>query len=459
MKVSPQWRRLQRVLLVVVTALVPLRVSAQIKLEKADPGDGVKQATAPTAIRFWFSEAPAGKYTRVKLTDSMGYMVYLSPPRNFDNDERAIAYPIAGRLLPGLYHVSWTSEGADSTLRSGKFSFHVLPVDSSAAQMSDTGNAKPLPVRPDDDNGSAATTAYSIARALSYAMLVIIIGASVFRSVIVTRTRTRGGVSTDPDIEAAMAWRAAAACAVFLFIALIRLFLQHRIMVSGLQGNTVGLHLGFMGLATRWGTVWLVQCGLVVFALASFLLAHWRIAGAWIFAGLASGALVLVSPMGAHAGATQQNMVQSVIFEALHLAGVAGWLGSLFWLAVAGLPVLRNSGEARARRVADLVHAFSPVALGSAALLTMSGGVSAWLRLGSGVALWTTSYGIALIVKVVTVLIIAGVSDYNWQRARPALGRRGASAQLAGTVKVELMVSVLVILATAVLAGLPSPSR
>jgi putative copper export protein/methionine-rich copper-binding protein CopC len=449
-----------------LAVVVPATASAQIKLEKSDPGDGTQNASAPTILRFTFSELPDGLHSRFRLTDSAGYVVYLGTPKGFDNDGRNVAVPIAGRLTAGLYHVEWATVGADSVPASGKISFHVLSdttsssaggIDSSALASFDV---KVVPVvRPDEDNGSAASVVYSTARFLSSTALIIIMGAAVFRFGVVTRTRMRGGKAADAQIEAAMILPGLIAAGVFLFVAPIRLFLQHRIMVAGLGGAVGGLNIGFMGLSTRFGTVWMIQCSLVSLALVGFLLARWRIPGGWVVIAGSSVFLALASPFAGHAGATQQSKVSSIIFAAVHLVGVVGWLGTLFWLSVAALPVLRRSGEARARRVSDLVQVFMPIALISSAIMILSGVISGWLRLASLSALWSTSYGIALIVKLAVVLVVAAVSDYDWSQAKPALGRRGASAKLAKTVRVELVIGVIVVLVTAVLAGLPSPSR
>lgn len=446
-------------------ALAPAVAAAQIKLEKSEPGEAVNLATAPTALRFWFSEAPSGRHTRFKLTDGDGYLVYLGSIKNFDNDERSLIVPIAGRLTPGQYYINWSSMGADSAAVSGRIKFRVLGVEEARiaaaadSQVMHPVEDKKVLVRPDEDNGAAATPMYSIARALSYVALIVIIGAPIFRTGVVSRVPTRGGKSFDPQIEAAMAPKAAIACGVFLFVALIRLFLQHRVMVSGLQGNTASLHLGFMSLATSWGRIWLIECGMVFASLVGFLLAIWRIPGGWVLSLVSGFVLIFVGPLSGHAGATQQAVLQSAFFGALHLAGIAGWLGCTFWLSVAGLPALRSSGEARARRVADLVNVFAPIALTSGAVLVIAGAYSAWLRLGNVQALWTTSYGITLIVKLVAVLITAAIVDINWQRAKPSLGRRGASAMLAQSLRKELLLALAVVVITAILAGLPSPSR
>jgi len=116
----------------------------------------------------------------------------------------------------------------------------------------------------------------------------------------------------------------------------------------------------------------------------------------------------------------------------------------------------RVAGE-RAHRVASLVTAFSPVALGSAALVVLTGLVSAWLRLGSIPALWSTSYGQVLLVKLLFLLGVIGTGFYNWRVVQPALGSDAATARFRRSASSELAIGAIVIVVTAVLVAMPTP--
>jgi putative copper resistance protein D len=115
------------------------------------------------------------------------------------------------------------------------------------------------------------------------------------------------------------------------------------------------------------------------------------------------------------------------------------------------------SGESRGARVALLVRAFSPAALWFAALVTATGVVSAWLRLGTVPALWGTSYGQVLLLKLALLAGVAGTGLYNWKRVQPALGTEGATDRLARTATIELGIGLVVIIVTAVLVAMPTP--
>lgn len=111
------------------------------------------------------------------------------------------------------------------------------------------------------------------------------------------------------------------------------------------------------------------------------------------------------------------------------------WIGTLFILVVCGLIDL-------------VVDTFTPLALGSFAILGASGVWTAWRHLKHLDALWTTSYGYALIAKLCVVAVVLALGAFNWRR-RSAVLRRSATW--------ELVFAGVVLVITAVLVSLPSP--
>jgi copper transport protein len=107
--------------------------------------------------------------------------------------------------------------------------------------------------------------------------------------------------------------------------------------------------------------------------------------------------------------------------------------------------------------VADLVNAFSPLALIASATVALTGLTTAWLHLKRISALYTTSYGKALIVKLVLVLVVVALGAWNWRRVRPSLGKDGTEETIRRSATTELAFAALVLIATSVLVSLPSP--
>lgn len=146
--------------------------------------------------------------------------------------------------------------------------------------------------------------------------------------------------------------------------------------------------------------------------------------------------------------------------NAVHILAASTWLGTLLVLTLVGIRgVIRKGppGSSRAELVCDLVNSFSPLALTAASIVVLTGLTTAWLHLKRLSALWTTSYGIALVVKLILVLIVVMLGAWNWRRVRPSLGESGSEETIRRSATMELTVGALVLIVTAVLVTLPSP--
>jgi putative copper export protein len=162
-------------------------------------------------------------------------------------------------------------------------------------------------------------------------------------------------------------------------------------------------------------------------------------------------------------GAQLSNIVAlqwTALVNPVHVLAASLWIGTLFALVTIAVPRVMSgaqSGEDKALTIADLVYAFSPLALIASSVLVASGVVTAWRHLKFVAALWTTSYGIALVVKLCIVAVVFGLGAWNWRRVKPTLGTPAASDRLKRSARLELTFAGLVLLATSVLVSLPSP--
>jgi uncharacterized membrane protein len=146
--------------------------------------------------------------------------------------------------------------------------------------------------------------------------------------------------------------------------------------------------------------------------------------------------------------------------NAVHVLAASTWLGTLLVLTLIGIRgVIRSStaGLQRAVLVSDLINSFSPLALSAATIVALTGLTTAWLHLKRLSALWTTSYGITLMIKLVLVLIVVSLGAWNWRRVRPSLGDEGSEHTIRRSATMELTFGALVLLVTSVLVTLPSP--
>lgn len=222
------------------------------------------------------------------------------------------------------------------------------------------------------------------------------------------------------------------------------------LFATGLPALAARRHVTVEGLLTG-SPPDALRAVLVLAALAGFALALGRRTPGWPVAAIAVIADALRPAFFA-----QWARVVNPIHE---LAG-GMWIGTLFVLVVAGLSAVLRSGlppERRGALAAGMVNAFSPLALVSAAALAIFGVITAWLHLKWLAALWTTPFGVALIVKLCVVLVVVGLGAWNWRRQKPRMGTEQGALALRRSARMELAAAAVVLAITAILVGLPNP--
>jgi putative copper export protein len=144
----------------------------------------------------------------------------------------------------------------------------------------------------------------------------------------------------------------------------------------------------------------------------------------------------------------------------LHVLAGGLWIGTLFVMIVAGISVVMRNEVARDHRgavVSDMVYSFSPLALTASVVLVVFGVIIAWEHLHVLSNLWSTPYGITLIVKLCFVAMVFALGAWNWQRQKPTLGTETAAAAIRRSAISEVLVAAIVLAATSVLLSIPAP--
>jgi putative copper export protein len=193
------------------------------------------------------------------------------------------------------------------------------------------------------------------------------------------------------------------------------------------------------------------KLAMLTLALVGFTLIRATPSLGWALAGLGVF-LTVLQPLYTGKVASKVN--------AVHVLAASTWLGTLLVLTVIGIRgVIKSSsaGQRRAELIGDLVNSFSPLALSAATIVGITGVTTAWLHLKRISSLYTTSYGIALVVKLILVGIVMTLGAWNWKRVRPSLGSEGTELTIRRSATMELAFAALVLIATSVLVTLPSP--
>jgi putative copper export protein len=228
------------------------------------------------------------------------------------------------------------------------------------------------------------------------------------------------------------------------------LFMLINLLMS-ISARAAGKGISLSDAIAAGGSRITVPFAFVLLFLITFAIALKRVRAAWIVAGLVGIAYALQS-------ITSGKWASLV--NPVHETAASLWLGTLLVLVVVGLPAILRSALPTERRglvVADMIGKFSPVAICASLLLVATGITTAWRHLKFVAALWTTSYGYALDVKLVFVAIVAALGAWNWRRMRPRLGTEAAAHEIRRSAKGELLFAGIVLLITGVLVSLPGP--
>ena len=144
--------------------------------------------------------------------------------------------------------------------------------------------------------------------------------------------------------------------------------------------------------------------------------------------------------------------VEAPLILGVHLMGAAFWLGALMSLR----SVARDGDMSRLAHVTARfgVSALYVVALMMAAALCLLS-----MMLGDVAQLWSSDYGRIAMLKVGLVAVLLCLAAFNKLRLTPRLlaGDAGAASSLNISVRVELLLGVLILAATAALTTIAGP--
>ena len=474
-------RRWAGALAIVVALATPVDAFAHTRLKSSSPSAGAHLNVVPRQIRLDFSEVPELTFTTVQLVDPSGRSVRLSALAYAADSKRSVVATILGGMPPGDYTVVWQAASDDGHPVRDRFKFVVAQgsagVGTSGAESASSLDAGALhgsqmentqhqdPVAMPEGNGFGADSfLYVLVRWALFTGLLLTIGAVAFRQLVLRFLRRKedpdSPMLSDAERRAARIGRWAVGS--LLVVLALRLFAQS-VAMHGTSGMFDMSLVSAMLVKTLWGRGWLLQ--FVGIGIAGFGFRKASTAAplsapsrqGWAIATI--GVLVLVFTLGlaGHAAAAPKLAALTLLADGLHVLGGGGWLGSLAVVLLAGIPAAMALPEPeRGPMIAELVNAFSPTALMFAGLVTATGVFAAWMHLGALPALWQTTYGRTLLIKLTLLSVMAFTGAYNWLRVKPALGQAESAALIRRSATVEVIVGIVVLLITAILVATPT---
>ncbi|MDG2475336.1 MAG: CopD family protein [Paracoccaceae bacterium] len=146
------------------------------------------------------------------------------------------------------------------------------------------------------------------------------------------------------------------------------------------------------------------------------------------------------------AGHAQLSGVFTQLLLILHLLGIAFWLGAL-------LPFRWICLQSDVSNLSSLAHRFGVIAMVYVGLLLITGITYAYTLLGKLSHIFTTSYGNALLVKIVLVISLLCLAAFNKFKAVPALEKNPLQGlkQFKSSVQFEIVLALFILSASSLL--------
>ncbi|MFN2317748.1 MAG: copper resistance CopC/CopD family protein [Gemmatimonadales bacterium] len=442
--------------------------SAHQTLLRSTPAANDQLSILPTSLRLIFREPIQEAFTRITLLGPDSAELALGSLQVEGDSGMVAVLAINGRLEAGAFTVTWRTTGADGHTVEGRYAFTVL-----AEAVPPTPDSVAVAQRPDPmgamhPRGAASTLLqvesgwYVLVRWLGFLALLGVLGAAAFLLAVLPLFG-RGGQPPPPELgrqlNAGVAGFGRTAAVTLLAAGVARLLAQGATMLTPGEPITPEWIAALVG-TTIWGKGWLLQMAAGVGAWIGFRSLEGRNSrGAGVLVLLAALGLALTPALSGHAIATTPRTGLAVVADWVHVLAAGGWIGGLAVLLLVGLPVIyRQPAQDRGPLVARLVQAFSPPALLLGGVVVGTGLVAAWLHLGSLGALWSSSYGQTLAIKLALVAVLFALGGLNFLRVRPTLGTDTGTATLRRSARAELAVGLVVLVVTAILVALP-PAR
>ena len=288
------------------------------------------------------------------------------------------------------------------------------------------------------------------AKVFLYASLLVVIGASALRWLLLPRASVELGAHRIRPIEQGSARLALLAAVCALGSCALRVW-THTVAAFGFADASLD-NIKLIALQSRWGQGWKVQlAAALILTIACTITSRRR--EAWPFATLAALVFTFTIPLLGHAAG---DMLREAL-HGVHVLAAGIWLGTLAVVLAVRIPNVKpdSSAPVSGRHVRLIIlRNFWPIALPSAATAVAAGVVAAYLYVGALSNLWTTAYGRVLLLKVALVGAIGGCGFVNWRRLKRMIPYETGSLAI---IVLEAVLAITVVLATALLTETAHP--
>jgi len=429
--------------------------SAHAQLLGTSPESGLTVPAQPKEVIFKFNQNVGGTLGAVRVYNANGDEVDNLDVSHPEGQEHWMGVGLKAGLPDGTYTATYRVISADTHIVYGGLVFNIGHPGTSRTTVTVAG----LIGR--NKTGQVTEVAFGVVRGLDYLSIALMLGSLAF---LILAWLPAFAAVAGPEGE----WRAAARMFAgrirwLLIVAVVLGFLISvlGILLQGASAAGVSLWTSLKDtvlentLESRFGKVWGLRA------------IDWLVLGALLAAGTAlvrrterrtsanasetdaaalatppRWLLVLIGVCAAYLAATPalsgHASIQSptVIFfpsDVLHVLAASVWVGGIACLLFA-LPSATKqlAGPNRSRLLLATLIRFSPVALTAVIVIAITGVVQAYIDVRTLNALFHSTYGTLIIVKIILLLSLIGLGWVNRERVIPAFKRIAGAEQPPG---------------------------
>jgi copper transport protein len=400
--------------------VLPGTASAHAYLISTSPAASRVLNSPPKSVSLTFDEAVEPRFAIISVTSVHGTQETTAAVSRSPANPDTLVVPVRAGLPEGWYLIYWRAISVDGHPVQGAFTYAIGPNPGPAPQF-------PIP----HISATAVTAQLLIARWAMFLSVMVAIGLLALRLVVArTAVRRAPGTNLRPLTVAFV-------IASVIGLMAIPVYLDFAIANDSLRsvfdlGTLVPLYR-----VTAFGRGYVdMEVCFALFCLAAWI-ALWidrpqrplrSIAelAAGTGAAIAAVAVLFIPGVAGHAGQTSPRGL-AVPFDALHLLSGSVWIGGLVGLLVIWFSA-RDDGRVGALTV--IVPRFSAVALTSVLVLLATGTGATIIHMPAVNALWDTSYGVAILVKIGLLAVAVALASGNLLRTKPRLVAAGAQPGL-----------------------------
>ncbi|MDQ6748483.1 MAG: copper resistance protein CopC/CopD [Candidatus Dormibacteraeota bacterium] len=409
--------------LVLVSALgaaFPAAASAHAYLVRTSPAASGVLDAPPATVALSFDEAVEPRFATISVSSAQGSQETTAAVTRSPGNPDTLIVPLRRGLSEGWYLVYWRAISVDGHPVQGAFTYAVGPNPGPAPQFA-------IPHL----SATAVTPGLLVSRWVMFLSVMTAIGSLAMRLLVARSVVWRvPGASLRALSRAWLITTAIGLVAipVYLDVAIANDSLRSPLDFAGLVGlyRVTAFGRGYLDLELCFA----LFVGAGAIALWVDRPERRRRSVAELAAGAgaaiaAAGVLFIPGAVG-HAGQTAPRGL-SVALDAVHLLSGSIWIGGLVGLLVLSVAFGR---ERRVPALSVIVPRFSGVALTTVLVLLATGTGATIVHMPSVDALWGTSYGVAILVKIGLLALAVALAAGNLLRTRPRLIAAQAQPQL-----------------------------